>query len=482
MSAEAVQNKLRICFRDMIVYKSPTQNKFFASLSIPSFLRDWVLMRFADESGRVSLDDIRDFVRVNIPGKKDWELLKSSMINDAETVRFLAKVRAEVDVKTGEGLFSLPDLGFPKRKHEAIIETRVLRQSREHLLSDGETWGVVQLRWSPVGLSGKERDGAIRMVDFKPFQPYRVDLDFYQEARKEFSTEEWVDVLLLAIDYNPIGFLGFSQKLTLLSRLLPFVEKRVNLIELAPKGTGKSYLMSQISKRGWLVSGGSISRARLFYDITRKSPGLVSRYDYVAFDEVQTISFPDIDEVRGALKGYLESGEYRVGDYRGTGDAGLILMGNIQDDKMNEKTAMLNELPVAFRESALIDRFHGFIRGWDIPRIRENMKAEGWALNVEYFAEILHSLRSDIIYPAVVDEMLDVPKSSDTRDTTAIKRICSGFVRLLFPHARQASDLDREEFRLYCLEPALRMRGIIKGQLHLMDSEYSDQVPDIRLR
>jgi len=477
-----VQAKLKTIFSDMIVYKSPTQNKFFASLSIPSFLRDWVLMRFADETGKVNLDDISSFVRANIPGKKDWELLKSRMINDGESVRFLAKTRAEIDVKTGEGLFSLPDLGFPNRKQEAIIDGRVLRQNRKDLLSDSEAWGVIELRWSPIGLSGKDGDGAICMVDFKPFQPYRVDVDFYREARTEFSVQEWIDLLLLAIDFNPVGFLSIVQKLTLLSRLLPFVEKRVNLIELAPKGTGKSYLMSQISKHGWLVSGGSISRARLFYDIARKTPGLLSRYDYVAFDEVQTIIFPDVDEVRGALKGYLESGEYRVGDNRGIGDAGLVLMGNIQDEKMNENALMFGELPVAFRESALIDRFHGFIKGWDIPRVRENMKAEGWALNVEYFSEILHSLRSDIVYPALVDELLDVHRGSDTRDTTAIKRICSGFVRLLFPHARKPDDLDKEEFRLYCLEPALQMRRTIKRQLHLMDGEYVDQVPDIRLR
>ncbi|MEW6230164.1 MAG: BREX system Lon protease-like protein BrxL, partial [Bacillota bacterium] len=283
-------------------------------------------------------------------------------------------------------------------------------------------------------------------------------------------------------DYNPAGFLDTSQKLSLLSRLLPFVEKRVNLIELAPKGTGKSYVMSQVSKRGWLVSGGSISRARLFYDVSRGIPGLVSRYDYVALDEVQTISFPDVDEIRGALKGYLESGEYRVGDHSGVGDAGLILMGNIPDEKMNEAANIFVELPNAFRESALIDRFHGFIRGWDIPRMRENMRAEGWALNVEYFSEVMHALRSDIAYPAVVDELLSVPKSADTRDTTAVRRISSGFLKLLFPHVTRPGHIDRDQFRAYCLRPALQMRGIIRRQLHLMDGEYHDAVPDIDVR
>ena len=404
------------------------------------------------------------------------------MIKEGERVRFLAKLRVEIDVRTGEGFFSLPDLGFPSRKREALVSSPVLRQYSHELLAESETWGIIECDWNPFGLTGKEGDGVIRMIDYKPFQPYRIDIEFFQDARKAFSTDEWIDLLLLAVDYNPAGFLSTRQKLTLLARLLPFVEKRVNLIELAPKGTGKSYLMSQISKHGWLVSGGSISRARLFYDISKKARGLVSRYDYVAFDEVQTISFPDVDEVRGALKGYLESGEYRVGDYRGVGDAGLVLMGNIPDEKMNININMFTELPNAFQESALIDRFHGFIEGWHIPRMRENMKAIGWALNVEYFSEIMHALRNDIIYPALIDELLEIPKSSDTRDTTAVKRICSGFMKLLFPHVKSVDSVNKDEFEIYCLEPALHMRQIIKRQLHIMDSEYSDSIPVISIR
>lgn len=481
-SGQSIQSKTRQYFEDMTVYKNPAQNRFFASLSIPSYLRDWMIMRFADESGKVDLEEVGGFIKDNIPGKKDWELLKSQMINDRRRVRFLAKLRAQVDVRSGEGLFSFPDLGFPSRKHEAIINARVLRENRSELLSDSETWGVVECEWDPIGLSGKEGDGAVYITDFRPFQPYRVDVDFYKEARRQFTTSEWIDVMLMAVDYNPYGFLDVTQKLTLLSRLLPFVEQRVNLIELAPKGTGKSYLMSQISKYGWLVSGGSISRARLFYDISRQAPGLLSRYDYVAFDEVQTIGFPDVDEMRGALKGYLESGEYRVGDYRGIGESGVVLMGNIPDEKMNEQSNMFVELPYAFQESALIDRFHGFIKGWDIPRMRENMKAQGWALNVEYFSEIAHTLRKEIIYPAIVDELLDVPRSADTRDTTAIKRICSGFMKLLFPQCGAVNDVDKQEFWTYCLRPAIKMRSLIKRQLYLMDSEYSDSVPDVKIR
>jgi len=478
----SLEEKVSLCFQDMTVYKKPSQNKFFSSLSIPPYLRDWLIMRFADEKGNVDFEQVAAFVRENIPGEKEWGLLKSAMIQDGRTVRFLAKLRVDIDVSTGEGLFSLPDLGFPTRKREAIVGERVLSSHRNELLADSETWGVIECEWRRRVVDGHEREGAIYMTDFKPFQPYTVDPQFFQEARKEFTLEEWIDTILMAIDFNPAGFLNANQKLTLLSRLLPFVEKRVNLIELAPKGTGKSYVMSQLSKYGWLVSGGSITRARLFYDIGRKTPGLVSRYDYIALDEVQTITFVDVDEMRGALKGYLESGDYRVGDYRGVGDAGVILMGNIPDEKMKESINMFTELPYAFHESALIDRFHGFIRGWQVPRMRENMKAEGWALNVEYFSEILHALRSEIVYAALVDELLEVPRSADTRDTTAVKRLCTGFMKLLFPHVQRIDDVDKEQFEDYCLEPALQMRGVIRRQLHLMDSEYPDSIPDIKVR
>jgi ATP-dependent Lon protease len=157
-------------------------------------------------------------------------------------------------------------------------------------------------------------------------------------------------------------------------------------------------------------------------------------------------------------------------------------MGNIPDEKMNENINMFTELPYAFQESALIDRFHGFIKGWDIPRMRENMKADGWALNVEYFSEVMHALRNEIIYPAIIDSILVVPKSSDTRDTIAIKRICSGFLKLLFPDVKREDDIDKDEFERFCLNPALQMRGIIKRQLHLMDREYRDDIPIIQVR
>lgn len=473
--------KLRSVFSEHLVYKSAHKNKSLQALGIPSYLRDWLVKRFSDENGAIDIDEVNHFVKSHIPRRKDWEALKSRMVNDAESIRLLVKIRSEIDVKTGEGLFSLPDLGFPTKKYQAIIPKSLANDQRNALIRNPETWGVIDLKWDRIEIEGQKEEGRVFIAAFKPFCPYEVELDYYQEARRDFSLEEWIDVLIMAIDYNPGGFLSINEKLAMLTRLTPLVERRLNLVELAPKGTGKSYLFSQISKHGWLVSGGSVSRARLFYDISKSKIGLVGIHDYVALDEIQSISFPDVEEIRGALKGYLESGEFRVGDSKNVGEAGLILLGNIDQSLMNENRNMFRELPHMFHESALLDRFHGFIRGWDIPRMTESMKAEGWGLNVEFFSEILHALRADLRYRGIVDRMLDVPAGSDTRDTEAVKRIATSYMKLLFPHWTKIEEVDPPQFEEYCLNRAMKMRSIIRRQLNIMDQEYPDTMPEIKI-
>jgi ATP-dependent Lon protease len=189
-------------------------------------------------------------------------------------------------------------------------------------------------------------------------------------------------------------------------------------------------------------------------------------------------------EMQGALKGYLESGEYRIGDYHGVGDSGMILLGNISADKMDVNADMTAHLPAVFHESALLDRFHGCITGWDIPKMRESLKASGWALNTEYFVEILHALREETIYRSVVDRLLDFPPQSATRDTEAIKRLCTAWLKLLFPNATDVDKVNLDDFREYCLEPAVAMRRVIKRQLEIVDpGEFAGKkVPDVMIR
>jgi len=462
-------DKLRRYFEEMVVFKDLKKSNFFASLSLPSFMRDWLLKKFMSETGEFDQEEMLAFIKQNLPRKEDWTAIKSKIVTELERVRFLAKVSVDVDVKTGSVSFNLPDFGLSTK--DTRIPPDVWHSCVNDLVKGHETWGVVELEYLEPDEQQK-RKGKIQLKKFTSFCPYEMDAEYFKDVRKEFSTKEWIDVVLGAIDYNADGYEDDEQKLTMLTRILPFVEKRLNLVELAPKGTGKSYLFGRVSRFGWLSSGGMMTRAKLFYDVSKKEHGLIAGYDFVAFDEVQTINFHPIDEMRAALKGYMENGVYTVGKIEGKSDAGVILCGNIPENKMSEYESMFEELPTVFHESALIDRFHGFIQGWNIPRMNDDLKISGWALNSEYFCSILHELRNDASYRTIVDTLVVVPEASDTRDTEAVKRIATAYLKLLFPHVRKPEDIDAQEFKRYCLKRAMSMRHHIKLQLGILDKEY----------
>lgn len=481
-----LSEKLRDCFDEMVVYKDLNQTNFFSTLNLPAFMRDWLLKKFEDDEGNFDKDELSRFVKKFIPRKDDWIAIKNRIIIEGERVKFLAKISVNIDIRTGEVSFALPDFGLGFK--ETIIESSVWENCKNDLIKGQDIWGMVELgyrapddfdiefEYEKRGSRAKSsKDGKIKLISFKNFCPYNIDVAEYKEARKEFSTDEWIDIILGAVDYNASGYSSSEEKLTMITRLLPFVEKRLNLIELAPKGTGKSYLFGNVSRFGWLSSGGVMSRAKMFYDQTKRREGLISGSDFVVMDEVQTISFTDADEMRAALKGYLEQGNFTVGDYKGVAHAGMVLCGNIRKEIMDADgySNMFVELPAVFHESALIERFHGFIKGWNIPRMNDDLKVNGWALNSEYFCSIMHELRDDMTYRSIVDELIVVPDGADTRDTEAVKRIAAAYLKLLFPHVQKANDLSAREFKRYCLDRARKMRDTIKYQLGLLDVEYA---------
>ena len=211
---------------------------------------------------------------------------------------------------------------------------------------------------------------------------------------------------------------------------------------------------------------------------------IIPSYEFVSLDEVKTISFDNPEEIQGALKNYMEQGSFTVGKSKLTSLAGLILLGNIDLDanKRPLNNHYFEELPEAFQDHALIDRFHGFIEGWYLPRISEDLKLNGYSLNVEYFSEILSYTRTQSFYSAIVKELLDIPKNADTRDTNAVIKMCSGYLKLLYPHVRSASDISPQEFKMVCFDPAFEKRKIIRQQLAAIDREFTDRMPDIRVR
>ncbi len=482
-----LEEKIKEIFADMVVLKDPQRSEYFSNLSIPSYMRDWLVMKFSDDEGDIDYDSVRRYIKRYIPNREDFEQYKFQMVN-GETVQFLARVRVSVDVKNGKTIFELPDFGGTRGGAGGVVAFDVADAWQDTLLRESENWGIVSLSWMMEGTAARPK-GVITMVGYKPFCPYFIDLDFYRDARREFTVQEWLDVIISAIDYNPDGYrnqngeVSETAKLYFLRRLLPFVEKRVNLIELAPKGTGKSYVYEKISKRGWLISGGTVSRASLIYDNARKTGGLLTRFDFVGFDEVQSITFEQPGQIQQALKHYMEFGEIKGFDAALTAGAGVIVLGNINADRFDINKNMVEHISEVFGESATLDRFHGFIPGWEIPRMTTGLIAKGWAINTEYFAEVMHALRDDLSYAAIVEELLEYPSNADKRHMTAIKRLCTAFLKLLFPHVQSVEEIDRQDFVKYCLKPAIDMRAVIYKQLCMIDpKEYdvpSKQIPDV---
>lgn len=521
-----LEDKVRQVFSDMVVLKDPKRSEFFSNLSMPSYMRDWLVMKFSDNQGNIDFDGTLSYIKKFIPDRDAFQVIKYRLMQGS-TEKLLARVRLDVNLKKGVVQFELPDFGGSRGGASGIVSDDVLEQYADTLLRESENWGIIELALgSTLSLDDEFENGAsekpskfyeklfgkskkekapeyddrpqykpneIYMSGYKPFCPYRVDLDFYKEARKNFDIHEWIDVIISAVDYNPSGYvdaegnISEETKLFFLRRLLPFVEKRVNLIELAPKGTGKSYVYEKISKRGWLISGGTVSRASLIYDNAKKTGGLLTRFDYVGFDEVQSITFEQPGQIQQALKHYMEFGEIKGFDAQMSTEAGVIVLGNIDAGKFDINKNMVENISEVFGESATLDRFHGFIPGWKIPRLNQDLVANGWAINTEYFAEVLHAMRDDLSYAALVDECLEIPAKADKRDMTAIKRLCTALVKLLYPNARHKEDIDADEFIKYCLNPAKEMRAIIKKQLCIIDPKEFDvpgknTIPDVQYR
>ena len=243
-------------------------------------------------------------------------------------------------------------------------------------------------------------------------------------------------------------------------------------------------MFGNLSKYGWLVSGGKVTRAKLFYDKARQQNGIMKNHDFLAFDEIQTITFQEPAEIQAALKSYLESGKTTIDNNEFSSECGLMLMGNIplNSEKQPVSPRYFNSLPQSFQESALLDRFHCFIEGWHLPRINESIIFKGWTLNVEYFSEILHNMRTEYVFGQLYDRLVEKDHNADTRDAKAVKKITVGYMKLLFPHWTRPEQVNLSEFDLYCLQPAIRRRGIIKEQCHLIDPEFKVTMPNFRIR
>jgi ATP-dependent Lon protease len=457
------EEKAQRLFGEVCVHKGLVQQAGFGTRSIPAFVSEWIVTRNAPEGvlDFAAQQRIRNFLNKHLPTRDQKEQLKAQL-QAGDTLTILDHYSVRVDLQKDEKRLTIPCLD----ERRASVERDIV--DNFPLLLGAGVWGVGKLEYhKPDGL---RKEGQIVMVDFRPMQNARLDLDLYCEYRAQFSLAEWRDLLIASMGYNPEAY-TVTQQMHMLTRLVPLVQERINMIELAPKGTGKSFVFLNLSRYARLVSGGKVTAAALFYNNALNQPGLLSHYDLVIFDEAQSLSFDNPGEIIGVLKDYLESGSFaRGGTQKIESSAGLMLLANIplDENRRPRHANLFAELPSFLSETAFIDRIHGILPGWELPRIQDAFIGRGIGFKADYFGDVLHHLRNRAGYELLVQQHNTISGTSDRRDIVAITRLATGYCKLLFPHA-QVTAVD---FAEYCLKPAVQLRQMVRDQLSLLDPEY----------
>jgi len=473
---ETFEQKAIDVFSEIVINKSFVHKAGFGSRAIPTYVREWIISHYLDDGTELtetSRQKIASFVQKFVPDKSQKETIKNQLFEQME-VQFLDNFSVYVNLEKGDRYLNIPFLD-----ENAAFAIPQIVQDNEMLLSSG-LWGVGKLYYVPK--SDDNPRGQIWMREFKPFQLANMDLEYFCECRKSFSTQEWIDFLISSMGFN-YNLYSERQKILLICRLVPMVEPRYNLVELAPKGTGKSFVFENMS-RYVAVRSGAISPAVLFFNDSRKTPGLITRYDSVVIDEAQKVKADTSGELTALLKSYLEAGRFARGSASSiNAEAGLVMLANIDLDHnkrpLNEQIGLFRVFPNFLRETAFIDRFSGLLPGWDLPRISKDTPSKAIGLKGDIFGEILHSLRSDISYRDYVKTNMELQNCDDMRDSKAVEAGATGLLKILFPD----QDPTEEEFYLYCANPALELRQRVRDELCKLDREYvpvtfSSKIPD----
>ena len=459
------EEKAREHFAEVIINKSLIHEAGFGARAIPTYVGEWILSRYIEdgEFTEESRGKIAQFISKYLPAKGQKDEIKNALLSQ-QVVTLLDDFSVTINLKSGQRQLRIPFLDLS----DAYLNGDIVEKN-QLLLSSG-VWGVGALFYIPPD-GEDQRHGEVWLRDFKPFQVGAIDLDYYTECRQHFTLDEWRDLLISSMGFNPSIYTE-RQKLILLTRMLPFVESRVNLVELAPKGTGKSFVYDNLSRYARVVSGGKVSPAVLFHNLSSNTPGLVTRYDAVVFDEVQSIAGDAAGELIAGLKVYLESGKFSRGKTEATSEAGFVMLGNITLDAdhtpLHQEQGIFKEIPNFLQETAFIDRIHGIIPGWEMPRVSKDTPSHCLGFKGDFFSEVLHRMRSGVQYGDFVKMNMKLDGCNDLRDRKAIIRLASGYLKLLFPDLNATS----EEFREQCVVPAVELRQRVRDELHKMDSEY----------
>jgi ATP-dependent Lon protease len=449
-------NKIKRCFGDYAVDKRLVYELELTKL--PRYVAEYLISEFKGSDNWE--DKLRDFIRKHYYEPEEKELVKHKLVTEG-SVRVLDELRVIVDIETKTHIGILQTLDIWAEVPVDIVERN------KATLTTG-MWGLITIKNMPWAKEVFGRPIGAVVVDFIPFQSPEVDPGILEDARSCFTLDEWIDVLINTIGLDPNVY-NLRQKLILLSRLVPVIECNVNIAEFGPKQTGKTYLYRHLSNYVRIISGGTISPATLFYNLRTRVPGELAVKDVVVFDEISKVRFPNPDEMMGKLKDYMESGMFERGDKKAVSDASLVFMGNITVEMTPEGYVPVEDLtyvlPQPMRDSAFIDRIHGLIPGWELPKISQSKYhlSKGYGIASDYFAEALHLMRKESL-GLLLSKHLEFSENFKIRDERSVKKIASGLVKILFPD----KSFDKDELKRV-IELAVEYRQMIRDWLHKVD-------------
>lgn len=467
-----LDHKVQELMSDRIILKSLTRWND-AYKEFPRFVMEYLVARFVDPAnpvtGQAKIDRI---LTENWVDSAEKELIKSR-IKEKGLYNLLGSVQVRLDASKDHYWVNVPAIG----ENTVRITRNILVEYGDSLLAGG-AWGTSTLEYDNNYKIGG-RIYPFVMTEFKPFQITRVSLDDYIEKRRLFSTGEWIDLLMNTIGFDP-SFYTLRQKLLYLLRLVPFVEKNYNMIELGPRETGKTYTYRNTSSRSFVISGGSTTPATLFYHKGLKRLGIIGQRDVVYFDEIGRTRFADADATVNILKDYMQTGLFSRGDQEFSAAASIVLAGNIEvssdngSPKPSDRYAhWLAVLPSEINsDTAFVDRLHAYIPGWEFQKIRKERYAKGYGLMTDYFAEILKRLRERAIQ-TIVAARVDF-EGETSRNQDSVQKTTSGLIKLIFPH-RDVDSIEAEELKM-CLDLAIETRQIVYDQMVVISpGEYQQK-------
>ncbi len=451
-------------FAGKVVRKDLT-SRIKGNASVPTYVLEYLLGQYCatNDSDTIEqgIETVKNIITQHFVHRDEAQVIKST-IREKGSHRIIDKVSVRLNDKEDRYEAYFANLGLNR---VPIWDNFIKKYPK--LLSEG-VWSIITMSYQPA----EEREGLPWIIEnVKPIQISGIDLEEYKEGRKAFSKEEWVDLLMQSIGLNPEEFTRRS-KLSQLTRLVPFAENNYNLIELGPKGTGKSHVFSELSPHGILLSGGEVSKAKLFVNNTTGEIGLVGYWDVVAYDEFAGKTKKADRGLVDILKNYMANRSFSRGTNVYQAEASMVFVGNTDHSvpHMLKHTNLFDALPKDYYDTAFLDRIHCYLPGWESKKLRNEMFSTDFGFIVDYLAEVLKCLRKED-FTKSYQKYFELSKTITTRDKTAIEKTFSGLIKVIYPHG-EFSELEAKEI----LDFAVECRKRVKDQLRKMDETFNDDI------